>query len=131
MVCDRSNFKDLSFYWWELTSEIWSVRGVILTWQELFCERSNFEDLSFYWWELISGIWNVRGLILTWQELICDRTNFEDLSFYWWELTSGVCTRWGVSKFFNVRGVVLNLTMIVFVDLPLYGRELVGDFGGK
>ena len=45
--------------------------------------------------------------------------------------TSEVCTRWGVLKVFIVRGLILNLTMIVFVDLPLYGRELLGDFGWK
>jgi len=45
--------------------------------------------------------------------------------------TSEVCIRWGVSKLSIVRGVVLNLTMIESVDLPFYGRELVGDFGGK
>jgi len=27
--------------------------------------------------------------------------------------------------------VVLNLTMIELVDLPLYGRELVGDFSER
>ena len=42
-----------------------------------------------------------------------------------------VRTRWKVLKFFTVRGVVLNLTMIEFVELPLYGKEFVGDFGGK
>jgi len=42
-----------------------------------------------------------------------------------------VCTRWRVLKPFIVRGAVLNLTMIEFVDPPLYERELVGDFGGK
>jgi len=42
-----------------------------------------------------------------------------------------VCTRWGVLKIFTVRGVVLNLIMIESVDPPLYGKELVGDFGGK
>ena len=42
-----------------------------------------------------------------------------------------VSTHWGVLKLFTVRGVILNLTMIEAVDLPLYGRELVGDFGGK
>ena len=42
-----------------------------------------------------------------------------------------VRTRWGVLKLFTVRGVVLNLTMIESVDPPLYGRELVGDFGEK
>ena len=45
--------------------------------------------------------------------------------------TSEVRTRWGVLKLSIVRGVVLNLTMIESVDLPLHGRELVGDFGGK
>ena len=42
-----------------------------------------------------------------------------------------VCTHCGVLKLFIVRGVVLNLTMIEFVDLPLYGKELVGEFGEK
>jgi len=42
-----------------------------------------------------------------------------------------VRTHWGVLKLFTVRGVVLNLTMIELMGLPLYGRELVGDFGGK
>ena len=42
-----------------------------------------------------------------------------------------VRTRWGVLKLSIIKVVVLNLTMIEFVDLPLYGRELVGDFGGK
>jgi len=46
--------------------------------------------------------------------------------------TSEVCTRWGVLKFFIVRGLVsVKITMIVFVNLPFYGRELVGDFGWK
>ena len=45
--------------------------------------------------------------------------------------TSEVCTRWGVSKLFIVRGVVLNLKMIESVDLPFYGRELVEDFRGE
>jgi len=45
--------------------------------------------------------------------------------------TSEVHTRWGILKLFITRGVVLNLTMIEFVDLTLYGRELVGDFGEK
>ena len=37
-----------------------------------------------------------------------------------------------VLKRFIVRGLVsINIAMIVFVDLPLYGRELVGDFGWK
>ena len=45
--------------------------------------------------------------------------------------TSEVRTHWGVLKLSIVRGVVLNLTMIAFVDLPLYGKELVGDFDGK
>ena len=44
---------------------------------------------------------------------------------------SEVYTRWGVLKLFTVRGVVLNLTMIESIDLPLQGRELVGDFDGK
>jgi len=38
--------------------------------------------------------------------------------------TSEVCTRWGALKLSIVRGVVLNLTIIEFVDLSLYGREL-------
>ena len=42
-----------------------------------------------------------------------------------------VYSRWGVLKLFTVRGIVLNLTMIESVDLPLHGRELVGDFGEK
>jgi len=46
-------------------------------------------------------------------------------------LTSGVRTHWGVLTLFIVRGIVLNLTVIEFVDLPLYERELAGDFGGK
>ena len=45
--------------------------------------------------------------------------------------TSEVCTCWGVLNFFIVTGVILNLKMIMFVDLPLYGRDLVGDFGEK
>jgi len=45
--------------------------------------------------------------------------------------TSEVCTHWGVLKLFIVRGLALNLTMIAFVDLPFYGRELVGDFWWK
>jgi len=45
--------------------------------------------------------------------------------------TSEVRTCWGVSKLSIIRGVGLNLTMIEYVDLPLYGRELVGDFGEK
>jgi len=45
--------------------------------------------------------------------------------------TSEVRTHWGVLKYFIVRGVVLNLTMIELVNIPLYARELVGDFGGK
>ena len=44
---------------------------------------------------------------------------------------SEVRTRWRVLKLFTVRGVVLNLAMIEFVDLPLYGRELAGDLGEK
>ena len=44
--------------------------------------------------------------------------------------TSEVCTRWGVLKFFIV-GCSVNIAMIVFVDLPLYERELVGDFRWK
>jgi len=41
--------------------------------------------------------------------------------------------RWGVLTLLTVRGVVcsVNITVIEFVDLPLYGRELVGDFGRK
>ena len=92
---------------------------------------NNFEDLSFCERELTSEVWNVRGIVLTWQELVYDMSNFEDLSFCGRELTSEVCTRWGVLKLSIVRGVVLNLTMIKFVDLPLYRRELAGDFGGK
>jgi len=46
-------------------------------------------------------------------------------------LASKVYTHWGVLKLFLIRGLVLNLTMIEFVDLALYGRELVGDFGGR
>ena len=38
-----------------------------------------------------------------------------------------VCTHWRVLKLFTIRDVVLNLTMIEFVDQPFYGRELVGD----
>ena len=84
---------------------------------------SNFEDLSFNWWELTSGVWNVRGVVLTWQ-------------FGWFVTscrgaTSEASTCWGVLKLFIVRGLILNLTMIVFVDLPLYERELIGDFGWK
>ena len=45
--------------------------------------------------------------------------------------TSEAYTRWVVLKLFIVRDLILNLTMIVFVDLPLYGRELVGEFGGN
>ena len=45
--------------------------------------------------------------------------------------TSEVRTHGGVLKLSIVRGVVLKLTMIESVDLPLYGRELVGDFGRK
>ena len=45
--------------------------------------------------------------------------------------SSEVCTHWGVLKLCIIRGVVLNLTMIELVDLPLYGREFVGDFNGK
>ena len=26
-------FEGLPFYWWELTSEVWSARGIVLTWQ--------------------------------------------------------------------------------------------------
>ena len=33
LVCDMSNFEDLSFYWRELISEVWIVRGVVSTWQ--------------------------------------------------------------------------------------------------
>ena len=95
----------------------------MLTWQEFVCDRSNVEDLSFYWWELTSEIWDVRGVILTWQILRFVTSCRGE--------TNEICTRWGVLKIFIVRGVVLNLTMIAFVDLPLYGRELVGDFGGK
>jgi len=58
-----------------MTSGVWNVRGVVLTWQELVCDRSNFEDLSFYCWEMTSGVWNVKGVVLTWQELVCDRSN--------------------------------------------------------
>ena len=39
--------------------------------------------------------------------------------------------RWRVLKLFIVRGIVLNLTMVDSMDLPLYERELVGDFDGK
>ena len=46
------------------------------------------------------------------------------------EETSKVRTRLGILKLFIVRSVVLNLTMIELMDLPLYGREFVGDFGG-
>jgi len=42
-----------------------------------------------------------------------------------------VRTHWGVLKFFTVRGVVFNITVIELVDLPLHERELVGDFGGR
>ena len=45
--------------------------------------------------------------------------------------TSEVLTRKRVLKLFIVRAVVLNLVMIEFVDLPLYGRELTEDFGRK
>jgi len=102
---------------------VWNVRGVVLTWQELIYYMSSFEDFPFYWWELTSGVWNVRGVVLTWQV---------------WRLvtpcrgeTSEVYTRLGVLKIFIIRGVVLNLTMIAFMDLPLYRRELVGDFWWK
>ena len=54
--------------------------------------------------------------------------------------TSKVFTRWGVLKFFIVRGSILTWqnpvhfikemnTGIFFVILPFYGRELVRDFG--
>ena len=33
LICDMSNFEDLPFYWGELTSEVWTVRGIVLTWQ--------------------------------------------------------------------------------------------------
>ena len=45
--------------------------------------------------------------------------------------TSEVRTHWGVLKLSIVRGVVLNLRMIESVDLSLFERELVGDFGEK
>ena len=89
----------------------------------MVCDMSNFEDLSFYWCELTSAMWNVRGIVLTWQI-------WRFVTPYRGE-TSEVCTHWGVLKFFIIRGIVLNLTMIVFVDLPFYGRELVGILGEK
>ena len=32
---------------------------------------------------------------------------------------------------FHCQRYSVNIAMIAFVDLPLYVRELVGDFGGK
>jgi len=34
-------------------------------------------------------------------------------------------------EIFHCQRCSVNIAMIAFVDLPLYGRELVGDFGGK
>ena len=90
MICDMSNSGDLSFYWWELTSEVCNVRGIVLTWQV---------------WRLVTPC---RGAI-----------------------SESLYSLGSMKFFFIVRGVVLNLTMIESVDLPLYGRKLVGEFGGK
>ena len=69
-----SNFEDLSFYWGELTSEVWNIRGVVLTWQELVCGMRNFEDLPFCKRELTSEVctrwgvlklFSVRDVVLT------------------------------------------------------------------
>ena len=42
--------------------------------------------------------------------------------------TSKVCTHWGVLKFFIARGMVLNLTIIVFVDLPFLWKRIGRGF---
>ena len=86
--------------------------------------------------ELDSNLITVRGMVLN-LTVICQRCNVNLTEQVWRFVTpcrgetSEVCTRWGVLKLFIVRNLILNLTMIAFVDLPLYGRELVGDFDKK
>ena len=63
--------------------------------------------------------------------MVCDKEQFWGLVILCKGEISEVHTYWGVLELFIVRSVVLNLTMIESVDLPLYGREWVGYFGGK
>ena len=70
--------------------------------------------------------------------MVCDRSNFEDLRLHVEERQVKFVLALGSIELFIVRDLALNLTMIAFVDLPLsfvdlplYGRELVGDFWWK
>jgi len=45
--------------------------------------------------------------------------------------TSGSSHSLGSIETFHCWRCSVNIAVIEFVDLPLYGKELVGDFGGE